>query len=49
MNIYIDENEVQELLAEYKRCPQDESYYYHLANYIVNQVLNQLGLSLEGE
>ena len=49
MNIYIDNDEVEELLRDYKRNHQDESYYLLLANYVVNQVLSQLGLSLEGD
>lgn len=47
MNIYIDDSEVEELLRDYKRNHYQDEDYDRLSKYIIAQVLNQLGLSLE--
>lgn len=44
MDIYIDEQEVEkikELVDEYKKYYGDTSYFYHLANYLIDLMVKR--------
>lgn len=44
MKIEIDEDLVRKLWEDYQEFSGDESYYHHLASYLVEQVIEQMGL-----
>lgn len=49
MTIDLDESEVRRLVNDYIYFPGDNSNFVHLANYLVQEVCNQMGIDLEAE
>ena len=41
MKIELDEDILRELVREYQDYEEDESYFYHLANYLIKELREQ--------
>jgi len=41
MNLDLDERELQHLIDEYQRLGIDQSYFYHLANHLIEELQKQ--------
>jgi len=41
MNLHLDDEKIKKLLEEYKMFLGDESYYKNLADYLIEELINQ--------